>query len=103
MNKQQTKDTEEHSDTEDRIREITHSEQEEGGSGGEESTCSAGDSGSIPGSGRSLGKEMAAHSSIPAWRIPQTEEPGGLQSMGLHRVGTTEQQTHTYKETEGYK
>ena len=29
-----------------------------------------------------LGKEMAAHSSILAWRIPQTEEPGGLQSMG---------------------
>ena len=29
-----------------------------------------------------LGKEMATHSSILAWRIPQTEEPGGLQSMG---------------------
>ena len=29
---------------------------------------------------------MAAHSSIPAWRIPGTEEPGGLPSMGLHRV-----------------
>ena len=29
----------------------------------------------------------AAHSSIPAWRIPWTEEPGGLQSMGLQRVG----------------
>ena len=34
-----------------------------------------------------LGKEMATHSSILAWRIPQTEEPGGLQSMGLQRVG----------------
>ena len=33
-----------------------------------------------------LEKEMATHSSIPAWRIPGTEEPGGLQSMGLHRV-----------------
>ena len=32
-------------------------------------------------------KEMAAHSSILAWRIPRTEEPGGLQSMGLQRVG----------------
>ena len=32
-------------------------------------------------------KEMATHSSILAWRIPQTEDPGGLQSMGLHRVG----------------
>ena len=29
-----------------------------------------------------LGKEMATHSSIPAWEIPRTEEPGGLQSMG---------------------
>ena len=29
---------------------------------------------------------MAAHSSILAWRIPWTEEPGGLQSMGSHRV-----------------
>ena len=31
----------------------------------------------------SLEKEMAAHSSVLAWRIPRTEEPGGLQSMGL--------------------
>ena len=30
---------------------------------------------------------MATHSSILAWRIPRTEEPGGLQSMGSHRVG----------------
>ena len=34
-----------------------------------------------------LEKEMAAHSSILAWRIPGTEEPGRLQSMGSHRVG----------------
>ena len=34
-----------------------------------------------------LEKEMAAHSSIPAWRIPRTEEPGGLPPMGLHGVG----------------
>ena len=33
-----------------------------------------------------LEKEMATHSSIPAWRIPWTEEPGGLQSMGSQRV-----------------
>ena len=33
------------------------------------------------------GKEMATHSSVLAWRIPGTGEPGGLQSMGLHRVG----------------
>ena len=31
--------------------------------------------------------EMATHSSIPAWKFPWTEEPGGLQSMGLQRVG----------------
>ena len=30
---------------------------------------------------------MATHSSILAWRIPQTEEPGGLQSVGSHRIG----------------
>ena len=34
-----------------------------------------------------LEKEMATHSSILAWRIPGTGEPGGLPSMGLHRVG----------------
>ena len=34
-----------------------------------------------------LEKEMATHSSIPAWRTPQTGEPGGLQSMGLQKVG----------------
>ena len=34
-----------------------------------------------------LEKRMATHSSILAWRIPQTEEPGRLQSMGLQRVG----------------
>ena len=34
-----------------------------------------------------LEKEMATHSSILAWRIPWTEESGGLQSMGSHRVG----------------
>ena len=34
-----------------------------------------------------LEKETATHSSILAWRIPGTEEPGGLLSMGLHRVG----------------
>ena len=34
-----------------------------------------------------LEKEMAAHSSVLAWRIPGTGEPGGLLSMGSHRVG----------------
>ena len=34
-----------------------------------------------------LEKEMATHSSVLAWRIPGTVEPGGLPSMGSHRVG----------------
>ena len=45
-----------------------------------------GDLDSIPGSGRSLEKEMATHSSVLAWKIPWTEEPGSLQSMGPQRV-----------------
>ena len=45
-----------------------------------------------PGSSRSEKErqilyEMATYSSVPAWRIPGTGEPGGLPSMGLHRVG----------------
>ena len=36
---------------------------------------------------RALEKAMATHSSVLAWRIPGTGEPGGLPSMGLHRVG----------------
>ena len=43
---------------------------------------------SIPALGRSPEKEMATHSSILAWRIPWTEEPGGLQSMGLQKSQT---------------
>ena len=46
-----------------------------------------GDASLIPVSGRSLEKKMAIHSSILAWKIPQTEEPGGLQSMWSQRVG----------------
>ena len=45
------------------------------------------DTASIPGLGRSLKKGMATHSGILAWRIPWTEEPGGLQSMESKRVG----------------
>ena len=45
------------------------------------------DTGSIPGSGRFLEKEMATHSNILAWKIPRTEEPGRLQFMGSQRVG----------------
>ena len=43
--------------------------------------ANAGDVGLIPELGRSLEKEMANHSSILAWRIPWTEEPGGPQFM----------------------
>ena len=42
--------------------------------------------GSIPGWEDLLEKEVATHSSILAWRMPWTEEPGGLQSMGSQRV-----------------
>ena len=43
----------------------------------------------VPSLGREdpLQKGVATHSSILAWRIPRTEEPGGLQSVGLQRVG----------------
>ena len=65
-----------------------------GGSDGKESACNTGDPGLIPGSGRSPGEgncyplqAMAPHSSTLAWKIPWTEEPGRLQSMGLLRVG----------------
>ena len=58
-----------------------------GSSAGEESACKAGDPSLIPGLGRSPGRGHGNHSSILAWRIPGTEEPGGLLSTGLQRVG----------------
>ena len=63
--------------------------------------ANAGDMGSIPDSGRSLEKEMATHSSILAWRIPWTEEPGELQSMGLQRVGHNSGTEHVHKAERG--
>ena len=52
---------------------------------GNESACNAGDLGwEDP-----LEKEMATHSSILTWRIPWTEEPGGLQSMGSQGLDAT--------------
>ena len=42
---------------------------------------------------------MAIHSSIPAWKIPWTEEPGGLQLKGCKESNTTEQLTHTHTHT----
>ena len=50
------------------------------GFSGKESFCKAGDAGSIHGSRRSPGEEMAVQSSILAWEIAWTEEPGGIQS-----------------------
>ena len=58
-----------------------------GGSDSKECARNAGDPGSIPGSEDPLEKGMATHTSIPAWRIPWTEETGRLQSMGSQRVG----------------
>ena len=64
-----------------------------GGSDGKESACNSGDPGSIPGSERSPGEGTATHSSILAWRILWTEEPGGLQSVGRKESDKTEQLT----------
>ena len=54
---------------------------------GKESACTAGDMGSIPGLEDLLEEGVATQSSILAWRIPWTEEPGGLLFMGSQRVG----------------
>ena len=58
-----------------------------GDSEGKELACNEGNLCSILGREDSLEKEMATHSNILAWRIPWTEEPGGLQSMGSQRIG----------------
>ena len=57
-----------------------------GDSGGKESACNAGDLGSIPGLGRSSRKRNGYPFQYSCWRIPWTEEPGWLQSMGSERV-----------------
>ena len=49
---------------------------------GKESDCKAGDLDLIPGWENTLEKEMATYSNILAWRIPWTEKPGRIQSMG---------------------
>ena len=53
---------------------------------GKESTCNAGDVVRSLGREDPLEEKMAPHSSVLAWKMPWTEEPGGLQSMGLQRV-----------------
>ena len=71
---------------------------------GKESTCQF----RRPGVG-SLGgenpleKEMATHSSIPAWEIPWREEPGGLQCMGSQRVDTTGRNGYSFINRNGIK
>ena len=49
--------------------------------------------------GDPLEEEMATHSSVLVWRIPWTEEPGRLQSMGSQRVGHDRARTHTHTRT----
>ena len=56
---------------------------------GKESACNVGDLGSIPGLGRSPGEGNGYLTSILAWRIPRTEEPGRLQSMDSRRATCT--------------
>ena len=72
------------------------------GSDGKESACNVGDLGSIPGSGRSPGEGNDNPLSILAWRIPWTEEPGGLRSMGSqsvrHNLATN---TYIERDTDG--
>ena len=76
-----------------------------GGTSGKELTASVRDvrdAGSIPGSRRSPGGRHSNHSTILAWRIPWTEELGGLQSIGSQRVGhnwSDLAHTHTHKHT----
>ena len=52
-----------------------------GGSDGKASAYNAGDLGSVPGPGSPLEKETATHSSIPAWKIPWTKEPGTVHGV----------------------
>ena len=57
-----------------------------GGSDSKEFACNVADLGSIAGLGSPLEEDMATHSSILAWRIPWTEQPGGLQASSLSRI-----------------
>ena len=61
-----------------------------GGSDSKEPTCNAGDLGRED----PLEEGMATHTSILIWRIPRTEEPGGLQSTGRTELDTTEAREH---------
>ena len=65
--------------------------------------ANAGDPGSILGLGRPLEKGMATNSSILAWRIPRTEEPGGLQSTGFTKSRTRLSPETTITNQQGYR
>ena len=67
-----------------------------GSTSGKGSACSAGDPSLIPGSGRSPREGNGNHSSIFAWKIPWSEELGGLQSHRSQRVGPDCMTKHTY-------
>ena len=66
-----------------------------GGSDDKESACNEGDWGLIPGLGISPGEGHGYPLGVLAWRIPWTEEPGGLRSMGSQRGGHN-QVTNTF-------
>ena len=73
--------------TERRNRQEEVSQEVSSGSDSKESACNVEDLGLIHGLGDPLEKGMATHSSILAWRIPGTEEPGRIQTMGSQKVG----------------
>ena len=68
------------------IKDLSNDKDFHSGSDGEESGCNAGDLCSVPGWGRSPGEGNGNPLHILAWRIPWTQEPGRLQSMGSQRV-----------------
>ena len=70
-----------------------------GGAGGKARVCQRQRvAGLIPGLEDPLEKGVATHSTILAWRIPWTQDPGGLQSMGLQRVGYDMQRACTQRD-----
>ena len=76
-----------------------------GGSNGKESACKAGDPGSITGLGISPGEGNGNSLQFLAWKISWIEGPGGLQPMGLQRVGhdwATNTHTHTHTHTKPF-
>ena len=70
-----------------------------GGSDGKEFACNVGETW-VPSLGQKdpLEKGTATHSSLLAWRIPWTEEPGGLQSMGFAKSPTRLSNKHSHRE-----